>query len=142
MIDNKIKNRIHKLREEISKFQKEYHELDSPSVSDEIYDSLVRELRELEEKYQDYSDPNSPIHRVGGKPLESFKKVTHEIRMTSMNDVFSKEEVLEWEKRISKLLDRKHSYFCELKLDGLAVSLIYKDGLFVQGSTRGDGLIG
>jgi len=93
-------------------------------------------------KYPEFFDPNAPENRVGGDPLKEFNKVKHNSRMYSMNDTFSREEVEDWEKRISKLIDRKHSYFCELKLDGLSASLIYKDGVFVRGATRGNGLVG
>ena len=139
--EKEVKNRIKKLREEISKFQVEYHELDNSSISDEVYDSLVRELREFENKYPEHKI-DSPLERVGGKPLASFQKVKHEIRMTSINDVFSNEEIYEWEKRIRKILNKDFSYFCELKLDGLSASLIYEKGIFVRGATRGDGFIG
>jgi len=143
MNKNEIKNRIKKLRDEISLLQVKYHEEDNSNVSDEIYDSLVRELRNLENKHPELKiKSDSPLERVGGKPLESFKKVKHEIRMTSLNDVFSDEEVYDWEKRIKKILNKDFSYFCELKLDGLSASLIYEKGIFTRGATRGDGFIG
>ncbi|MBK5215261.1 MAG: NAD-dependent DNA ligase LigA [Candidatus Pacebacteria bacterium] len=142
MKDSQIKNRIQKLREEISRLRFLYHVEDAPWVTDDVYDSLNKELRLLLEKNPEYIDLNAPENRVGGKPLDKFVKVKHEIRMLSMNDVFSFGEVLDWETRISKLINKKHSYFCELKLDGLSASLIYKDGVFVEGSTRGDGFIG
>ena len=142
MKDSKIKNRIQKLREEISRLRFLYHVKDDPSVTDDVYDSLNKELKSLLDKYPEFIDLNAPENRVGGKPLDKFKKVKHEARMLSMNDVFSYSEVLEWETRINKLIDKNHSYFCELKLDGLSASLIYKDGVFVEGSTRGDGFIG
>jgi DNA ligase (NAD+) len=137
-----VKNRIQKLRKEISRLRFLYHVKDSPSVTDDVYDSLNKELKILLEKNPEFIDLDAPENRVGGKPLDKFKKVKHEIRMLSMNDVFSFPEVLDWETRISKIVNKKHSYFCELKLDGLSASLIYKDGLFVEGSTRGDGFIG
>jgi len=143
MNKNEIKNRIKKLRDEISLLQVKYHEEDNSNVSDEIYDSLVRELRDLENKHPDLKiESNSPLERIGGKPLESFKKIKHEIRMTSLNDVFSDEEVYDWEKRIKKILNKDFSYFCELKLDGLSASLVYEKGIFTRGATRGDGFIG
>ena len=143
MNKNEIKNRIKKLRDEISLLQVKYHEEDNSNVSDEIYDSLVRELRDLENKHPDLKiESNSPLERIGGKPLESFKKIKHEIRMTSLNDVFSDEEVYDWEKRIKKILNKDFSYFCELKLDGLSASLVYEKGIFTRGATRGDGFVG
>lgn len=133
--------RINVLRELISLYQKEYHELDSPSVSDEIYDSLVRELRFLERRYPEF-EKGTPLERIGGKPLDSFSKVNHGSRVTSLNDVFSFEEIKDWQERICKIINKKIDYFCELKLDGLSAVLIYENGLFVKGATRGDGLVG
>ena len=142
MEDKNVKNRIVKLREEISRLRSEYHTKNNPKVTDDVYESLTRELNELEAKHPLFSDENSSIHRVAGEPLEKFKKVKHDIRMLSMNDTFSYDEIKDWETRISKLLNTKHSYFCEVKFDGLTASLIYKNGIFVEGSTRGDGYIG
>ncbi len=144
MKDNKIKNRIEKLREEISRLRFLYHVKNSPNVTDDVYESLSRELHDLEIKHKEYADPNSAIFRVAGKPLPSFKKVKHDIRMLSLNDAFSEEDVTAWENRniriLGSLTDVK--YFCEVKLDGLSASLIYKDGVFLRGATRGDGFIG
>ncbi len=142
MKDSQIKNRIQKLRQEISRLRFEYHVENNPTVTDDIYESLTRELHKLEKEYPKYTDENSSINRVAGLPLSKFKKIKHEHRMLSLNDAFGIEEVSEWGVRMDKLLNTKHTYFCELKLDGLAVSLIYKDGIFVEGSTRGDGFIG
>lgn len=140
-----IKNRIEKLREEISRLRFEYHVKNSPNVTDDVYESLTRELHDLEKKYPEYADVNSAVNRVAGEPLPKFKKVTHIARMMSMNDAFSEQDMLDWEMRISKLMDdasKRLDYFCELKLDGLSASLIYENGIFVQGATRGDGFIG
>ncbi len=147
-----IKIRIEKLREQIEDLRYRYHVLNDPKVTDDVYESLTRELKTLEDQYPEFADPFSPTNRVAGKPLEKFVKVEHTVRMLSLNDAFSKEELEGWEKRIKKLLPASPSqggppqvnidYFCELKLDGLAVSLIYEDGYFVSGSTRGDGFVG
>lgn len=144
MNDLEIKNRIRKLREEISRLRFLYHVENNPKVTDDVYESLTRELNDLENKYPKFADLNSLINRVAGKPLPQFKKIKHEVRMLSMNDVFSYPEALDWEKRILKLFGNSISikYFCELKLDGLSASLIYKDGIFIEGSTRGDGFVG
>jgi len=144
MDKREIKIRIEKLREQIEDLRYRYHVLDDPKVTDDIYESLTRELKALEDQYPEFKDANSPTNRVAGKPLDKFVKVKHNVRMVSLNDVFSKEELEAWEKRVKKLLSpsAKVEYFCELKLDGLSVSLIYKNGVFVQGSTRGDGLVG
>ena len=142
MNDISVKNRIQKLREEISRLRFQYHVENNPKVTDDVYESLTRELRTLEEENPKFADPNSAINRVAGKPLDKFKKVKHSLRMLSLNDAFSKDEVKEWEVRMEKLLDTPHTYFAELKLDGLAISLVYKEGTLVQGGTRGDGFIG
>ena len=139
-----IEKRIKKLRAEIARLREEYHIKNAPNVTDEVYDSLTRELKKLLEKYPEFENLNAPENRVAGKPLDKFEKVKHKIRMTSLNDVFSEEELFDWEKRIKKLLNenQKINYFCEIKFDGLAVSLIYENGIFVRGATRGDGFIG
>ncbi len=138
------KKRMKVLEGQIDDLREAYHTYDDPTVTDDIYDSLSRELKALEIKYPEFANPNSPLHRVGGKALEKFVKVNHETRMLSLNDAFSKEEVCEWEKRVHKLLgtSKNVEYFCEIKMDGLAVSLIYVDGVFTRGATRGDGFVG
>ena len=135
--------RIGKLRREIARLRDAYHIENAPNVTDDVYDSLTRELKMLLQKYPEFVDENSPENRVAGKPLDKFVKVKHETRMLSLNDVFSYEELYDWEKRIKKLLIRGEVvYFCEVKFDGLAVSLIYENGKFIRGATRGDGFIG
>lgn len=139
-----VKNRIQKLRTEIARLRDLYHVKDNPSVTDAVYDSLNNELKTLIKAYPEYDDPNAPENRVGGKPLDKFEKVEHKIRMLSLNDAFTFSELADWENRLKKLLNNKETieYFCEVKFDGLAVSLIYEDGVFVRGATRGDGFIG
>ncbi|HWC57972.1 MAG TPA: NAD-dependent DNA ligase LigA [Candidatus Paceibacterota bacterium] len=138
-----VQESMKKLREEIAKYAAAYYERDAPLVSDAVYDSLVQELKALDDAYPAYADLNFVIYRVGGAPLPAFSKVTHRTRMLSLNDAFSYEEVRAWETRISKLLGATpFHYFCELKLDGLAVSLVYEKGVLVRGATRGDGLVG
>lgn len=138
------KKRIDKLRDQIEDLRYRYHVLNDPKVTDDVKDSLEKELKALEQEFPEFADPNSPTNRVAGKALAKFVKVKHEHRMLSLNDVFNIEELRAWETRIKKLLptNTKISYFAELKLDGLAVSLIYEDGMFVRGATRGDGFIG
>jgi DNA ligase (NAD+) len=139
-----VKKRIQKLREEIARLRYAYHVENKPDVTDEVYDSLTRELKSLLEDYPQFADPNSAENRVAGKPLDKFVKVKHKTRMLSLNDAFSEEELSDWEKRVKRLLPQKTTvdYFCEVKFDGLAVSLVYEHGLFVRGATRGDGFIG
>jgi len=135
--------RVEKLRSEIARLRNAYHTENTPGVTDDVYDSLTRELKELLKKYPEFENPNAPENRVGGKPLDKFKKVKHQVKMLSLNDVFNVEELYDWEKRIKRLIpNQKFNYFCEVKFDGLAVSLIYQDGKFIKGATRGDGLVG
>src|SRR3989338_1395278 len=144
--------RVKKLRNEISRLRDAYHIENAPNVTDDVYDSLTRELRTLLEEYPEFKDASSPLNRIAGKPLQKFKKIKHKIRMLSLNDVFNPEELYEWEKRIKKLLPPSPlqgegqrgevNYFCEIKFDGLAGSLIYEKGIFKTGATRGDSFIG
>ena len=144
MEKSEAKKRITKLREQVEDLRYRYHVLNDPKITDDIYDSLTRELKELEDKFPEFKDEFSPTNRIAGKPLDKFVKVQHKVRMLSLNDAFSKEELNAWDVRARKLLPPNISldYFAELKLDGLAVSLIYENGNFVQGATRGDGFIG
>ncbi|MDP3993329.1 MAG: NAD-dependent DNA ligase LigA [bacterium] len=136
--------RAEKLREVIDDYRYRYHVLDDPSVTDAIYDSLTRELKQIEEEYPDLMTEDSPTRRVGGAPLDKFRKISHSTPMLSLNDAFSHNEEIEWLERITKLQPAvtKSAFYCELKMDGLACSLRYRDGLFYQAATRGDGYIG
>lgn len=138
-----MKSRIEELKRLLNKYSYEYHSLDKPSVSDAVYDGLFNELKSLEAKNPEFITADSPTQRVGSELIESFKKVEHSSRMLSLNDVFSKEDVEAWVKRVDKLLPgRKHEYFADIKMDGLACALVYQDGLFVQAITRGDSFVG
>lgn len=139
-----VSRRVKKLRDEIARLRSAYHTENAPGVTDDVYDSLTRELKELLKEHPEFDDINAPENRVAGKPLDKFVKVKHGNRMLSLNDAFSYEELYDWEKRIKKLLplNTKIDYFCEVKFDGLAVSLVYKNGRFIQGATRGDGFVG
>ena len=138
--------RIKKLREEINYHNYLYYVLDQPVISDEEYDALMHELKELEEKYPETITPDSPTQRVGAPPSEKFATVEHTIPMLSIDDAFSDAEVREFDQRIKRFLgmelDRDVEYSVEPKMDGLAVELVYENGLFVLGSTRGDGYRG
>ncbi|MBX4187904.1 MAG: NAD-dependent DNA ligase LigA [Candidatus Doudnabacteria bacterium] len=137
------KQRMEKLIKQINELRFRYHVLDDPEVTDEIYDSLTQELLELEQKYPQLKMKNSPTERVGGVALDKFQKVEHSQRMLSLNDAFDKDQVADWEKRIFKLLEiNSVEYFCELKFDGLAISLRYKSGDLAVAATRGDGYVG
>ncbi len=138
------KLRIKKLREEINHHRYLYHVLDQQEISDAALDSLKHELDELEKKYPDLITDDSPTQRVGGVALDKFTKVEHSTPMLSLNDVFSFDGLKEWEERNQKLIPEniQLDYYAEIKMDGLAVALLYRDGMLVQGATRGDGKIG
>ncbi len=143
MNKEEAKKRIAKLREVINYHRYLYHVLDKPEISDAALDSLKHELKKLEDQFPDLITPDSPTQRVGGEPLKFFKKVTHLTPMLSLEDVFSREEFEDWISRIQKLVPlHKPDFFSELKIDGFAISLEYENGVFVRGSTRGDGKIG
>lgn len=143
MNKSEAEERLTKLRKEINYHRYQYHVLDKMDISDAAFDRLKNELEELERKFPNLITPDSPTQRVGGKALDKFRKVRHQIPMLSLNDAFGEEELKEWEERIKKLIPgEKPNYFCELKMDGLAVSLIYENGIFRQGATRGDGTVG
>lgn len=136
-------HRIEELKELINRYSYEYHTLDNPSVSDAIYDGLFGELKQIELDYPELISPDSPTQRVGNVLKGGFKKVEHSSRMLSLNDVFSHQEVADWVKRINKLLPSvQHEFFADIKMDGLACSLIYIDGALEQAVTRGDGFVG
>ena len=142
------KKRIDKLIKQIDDLRYRYHVLNDPTVSDQIYDSLEQELVELEKEFPELKQPDSPLQRIGGKPLDKFTKVRHQVRQWSFNDAFSAAELADWEERIKKILIKelghqpKLEYVCELKIDGLHVVFIYKNGLLKLAATRGDGVIG
>ncbi|MBQ6334367.1 MAG: NAD-dependent DNA ligase LigA [Erysipelotrichaceae bacterium] len=135
------KERILELRTLLKRYSYEYYTLDRPSVPDSEYDMLFRELQELEEKHPEMYDPNSVTQRVGYEILSEFKKITHERPMLSLGDVFSYDELRDWSRKITDVYGQVE-YCAEYKIDGLAMSLIYENGLFVQAVTRGDGLVG
>ncbi len=141
--NTEIKKRIQNLVDEIRELRYRYHVTNDPSVTDEVYDSLRKELDAILKTYPEYVSMKNELDRVAGKPLDAFQKVTHRSRMLSLNDAFSIDEIRDWIARIQKIIpDAKFKYFAELKLDGLAVSLMYENGVFVKGATRGDGFIG
>ncbi|MBR3236330.1 NAD-dependent DNA ligase LigA [Candidatus Saccharibacteria bacterium] len=144
MDKKKAAERILKLREIINDYRYHYHVLDESIMSEAAADSLKHELSLLEEKYPDLITPDSPTQRVAGKPLDKFTKIKHEKRMISLADVFSREEVLDWISRNEKLVPggKIEEFFTDIKMDGLACSLKYRDGVFYQAVTRGDGLVG
>ena len=144
MQKEEAEKRILKLREIINDYRYHYHVLDESTMSEAAADSLKHELATLEAEFPELITPDSPTQRVAGKALDKFEKVTHEKRMISLADVFSTAEVLDWISRNQKLIPggKISEFFTDIKMDGLACSLKYKDGIFVQAVTRGDGLVG
>lgn len=138
------KARIEKLKTLINDYRYHYHVLDESIMSEAAADSLKHELSQLEEQYPEFITPDSPTQRVAGKPLDKFQKVTHASRMISLADVFSESEIRDWVARNYKLVDRgtEFTFFTDIKMDGLAMSLHYENGIFQQAVTRGDGLVG
>jgi len=140
---NEARKRVEFLRREIEQHNYRYHVLDQPEVSDAEFDELLRELQQLEDKYPQLQDPDSPTRRVGGEPLAAFETLEHKVPMLGLDNAFSEEDLVDFADRVKRLSGLKQvDYFCELKIDGLAVSLQYEDGLFKRGSTRGDGYSG
>jgi len=145
-IPPEVIERVKKLRDEIEYHNYRYYVLDSPVISDAEYDALMRELKELEEKYPELVTPDSPTQRVGFPPAKEFRQVPHAEPMLSLDDAFTEEEVYEFDRRIKRFLglpeDEKIEYTVEPKIDGVAVELVYIDGVLTVGSTRGDGYVG
>lgn len=148
MATREIRIRAAKLRDEIDRARYAYHVEDRDLFPPEVLDSLKRELFDLEARYPELVTPDSPTQRVGGKPLAKFRKVVHfggeRLRMNSLYDAFVEEDVRAWAKRLEDYLGRPYrgGFYCDPKMDGLAVELIYHDGVFAEGATRGDGLVG
>ncbi len=140
-------SRISALRALLEKHRVLYHVHDAPEISDEVYDSLMSELQQLEQENPEYDDPYSPTHRIGGSPLDHFEKVRHTIPQWSFDNVFSRDELEHWEERNLAFLKKKGieirpSYVAELKIDGLKIILSYREGKLVRAATRGDGEVG
>ncbi|MDW7535368.1 MAG: NAD-dependent DNA ligase LigA [Candidatus Nitrotoga sp.] len=143
MSDEPVSHRVAHLRAEIERHNYQYHALDDPLVSDAEYDAMFRELQILEARHPSLATPSSPTQRVGASPLLSFNQVVHHTPMLSLNNAFNEDEVRAFDNRIRETLGvAEMEYSVEPKFDGLAVSLTYRDGVFVQGATRGDGAVG
>ena len=124
-----------------SQYANQYYNEDNPSVSDYDYDLLMNELKQLEASHPELVTPDSPTQRVGGEASNLFEKVTHEVQMGSLQDVFDLDEIREFDERVKKVIEQPE-YVVEAKIDGLSVSLEYVNGIFTRGSTRGDGFVG
>ena len=136
------KAQIEALRNELREHNYNYYVLDNPTISDYEFDMKLKQLQDLEEKHPEYFDANSPTLRVGGEVTKNFKTVAHEHRMYSLDNSYSKEDLLDWEKRIKKQVDGVIEYTCELKYDGASMSLLYENGALIRAVTRGDGFQG
>jgi DNA ligase (NAD+) len=143
MTSSKIKSEIEHLREEIRKHDHNYYILSQPTISDFDYDQLMNQLLALESQYPNLITHDSPSQRVGGEPTKEFLTVTHEIPMLSLANTYSETELIDFDKRVKDIIgNQPYQFVAELKIDGVAISLVYQNGLFVQGATRGDGTQG
>ena len=133
-----IEKRYEELIKIINKASVEYYTNDNPTITDQEYDSYMRELVDIEEKHPELVRDYSPTHRVGSTVISEFNKVVHEVPMLSLGDVFNEDEVIAFDERVRKEIPNPH-YVCELKIDGLSISLLYRNGKLVRGATRGDG---
>ena len=141
MVITVIENRIQELTEIINKANHDYYTLDNPTITDQEYDRYMEELQRLEEEYPQYKKIDSPTQRVGSEVISEFKKVTHEIPMLSLGDIFNEDEIIEFDEKVKKVVPNP-KYVAELKIDGLSVSLLYRNGELVRAATRGDGVVG
>ncbi|HEV2524602.1 MAG TPA: NAD-dependent DNA ligase LigA, partial [Gammaproteobacteria bacterium] len=143
-IDDKTLNRAKALRSELNEHNYRYYVLDAPTIPDSEYDRLFQELQQLESQHPELKTIDSPTQRIGAPPIKDFPEVTHVVPMLSLDNAFSEETVQDFDKRIHARLKIAGviQYTCEPKLDGLAVTLLYENGIFVMGATRGDGLSG
>lgn len=137
-----IKQQIEELRKDIREHNYNYYVLDKPTISDYDFDIKLKELQALEAKYPEFFDANSPTQRVGGAVTKNFETLVHEHRMYSLDNSYSKEDLLDWETRIKKLVDGDIQYTCELKYDGASISITYENGQLTKAVTRGDGFQG
>ncbi len=137
-----ILEEITHLRSEIVKNNRLYYDLDAPVISDYEYDMMMRRLKELEAAHPEYMTADSPTQKVGGTVMNSFAAVTHEVPLESLNDVFSHDELYDFGRRMDEMIEGSYAYSVEPKIDGLSMSLVYENGIFVQGATRGNGLVG
>lgn len=143
MTDKSVLDKVKRLREKLADADYKYYVLAQPDIEDYKYDMMMKELMDLEKKYPELITPDSPTQRVGGAITNEFPTVIHEVPMLSLSNSYDENDLFEFDKRIKNILkEQKYRYVCELKFDGVAVSLVYRDGIFIQGATRGDGVRG
>ena len=135
-------SRIKELREVINHHNRQYYVLDNPEISDTLYDSLIQELIALESQFPKLITTDSPTQRVGGSPLAAFNRVTHRESMISLADAFNEGDLRDFHRRVTESVGDQVEYIVELKIDGLAISLTYENGILVTAATRGDGTVG
>src|SRR5690606_19791316 len=133
---------INELRKELNQHNYRYYVLDKPTISDYDFDQKLKKLQELEQAHPEFFDANSPTQRVGGQVTKHFETVTHTYRMYSLDNSYSKEDLMDWEKRMERILGKKVEFTCELKYDGASISLTYENGQLTRAVTRGDGVQG
>ncbi|SQC62115.1 DNA ligase [Listeria fleischmannii subsp. fleischmannii] len=136
------RNRYDEIIAKLEQYSYEYYALDMPTVEDAVYDKLLHELIALEEKHPDWVTSDSPSQRIGGEVLEGFTKVAHKTPMLSLANAFNEQDLLDFDRRVREKVGDDREYMCELKIDGLAVSLEYDAGRYKRGATRGDGTVG
>lgn len=141
-MSTEIQEKIEKLSKELEQHNYNYYVLSNPTISDFDFDQMLKELEELEAKFPQFADPNSPTKRVGGDITKNFPTIKHKVPMLSLSNTYSKEEIIEWEERVKKVIDADHEYVCELKYDGVAISITYENGVMQHAITRGDGVQG
>ena len=139
---SKVKEAINKLTKELNEHNYNYYVLSSPTISDYDFDLLLKELQDLEEKFPEFADENSPTKRVGGDITKNFPSIVHRFPMLSLGNSYSKEEIIDFDARTRKVIEREIEYICELKYDGVAISLTYENGELTKAVTRGDGTSG
>lgn len=137
-----VKDRIEVLRKELHAHNHQYYVLDEPSISDYEFDKLLEELQQLEKQYPEFYDPNSPTMRVGGAVTKLFPTVVHDTPMYSLANSYSIEDLKDWENRVQRIIETPVTYSCELKFDGVSISITYQDGQLLRAVTRGDGTQG
>lgn len=142
MKDKDLEKRVAELNKLLHEYNYAYYVLDKPLVPDAVYDQMMQELMAIEKEHPELIYPDSPTQRVGGKPLEAFEKVTHRYPMLSLSNAFNEADLRDFDRKIRQAVGNNYNYVCELKIDGLAISLRYENGIFVQGATRGDGTVG
>ncbi len=138
-----VRQKAERLRDDLHRHDYKYYVLSQPSISDQEYDRLMKQLIDLEKEYPELITPDSPSQRVGGEPTKEFPTVTHEVPMLSLSNTYSEDELMDFDRRVKDILgSQQYRFVAELKIDGVAISLIYRNGIFVQGATRGDGTQG